>query len=237
MTRGNVTFVTLIFVSFFSGVDLMSTASLHAPLFSIQFVSSAPDLAALPRAQHQEVAIVGRSNVGKSSLLNFLAGARQLARTSRTPGRTQLMNVFAVTPTRTAPPEAVSFGLVDLPGYGFALSPREVQSGWADAMQSFFEQRKPLCAVLFLMDIRRDIGPEDLGLLRWFMKLGLQVILVVTKADKFNRSQRQQRLHMLAAAAGLDPAFAVLTSIREGLGRRQLEQQLLQILGGQGGAR
>lgn len=98
----------------------------------MEFVTSASKLEELPAADVPELAIVGRSNVGKSSLLNFLAGQKQLARVSSTPGRTQLMNVFAA--------ERGVFRLIDLPGYGFAFSPRETQAHWAEAMQLFFEK-------------------------------------------------------------------------------------------------
>jgi GTP-binding protein len=188
----------------------------------MEFVTSASKLEELPAADVPELAIVGRSNVGKSSLLNFLAGQKQLARVSSTPGRTQLMNVFAA--------ERGVFRLIDLPGYGFAFSPRETQAHWADAMRLFFERRSSLIGLLFLMDVRRDVNDEDVSLVQWFLERDLNVLLVLTKCDKFTKAQLGVVIHQRNKQLGLPPGMVVTTSTLQKMGLPEVMSGLAGLL-------
>ena len=188
----------------------------------MEFVTSASKLEELPAADVPELAIVGRSNVGKSSLLNFLAGQKQLARVSSTPGRTQLMNVFAA--------ERGVFRLIDLPGYGFAFSPRETQAHWAEAMQLFFEKRSSLLGLLFLMDVRRDVNDEDVSLVQWFLERDLNVLLVLTKCDKFTKAQLGVVIHQRNKQLGLPPGMVVTTSTLQKMGLPEVMRGLAGLL-------
>ena len=176
----------------------------------MEFVQSAATLSDLPEANTLELAFVGRSNVGKSSLLNFLAGQRQLARVSSTPGRTQLINYFSA--------EKDAFYLVDLPGYGYALSPREVQIHWEKELARYFKDRPSLIGVLFLVDARREVGEEDRALCDWFQSIGLKVLAVQTKCDKLNKSQWGARRNEQAVALGLARENIISTSSDKKLG-------------------
>lgn len=176
----------------------------------MEFITSASKIEELPPAVLPELAIVGRSNVGKSSLLNFMAGQKQLARVSATPGRTQLMNVFSV--------ERDAFRIIDLPGYGFAFSPRETQAHWADAMRVFFEKRSSLIGILFLMDVRREVNEEDVGLVQWFLQRQLNVLLILTKCDKLTKAQLGIVTRQRNQQLGLPPGMVVTTSTLQKLG-------------------
>ncbi|NBO38350.1 ribosome biogenesis GTP-binding protein YsxC [bacterium] len=188
----------------------------------MEFVTSASKIEELPADDVPELAIVGRSNVGKSSLLNFLAGQKQLARVSSTPGRTQLMNVFSA--------ERGVFRLVDLPGYGFAFSPRETQAHWADAMRVFFERRKSLLGILFLMDVRREVNEEDTNLVQWFLQRELGVLLVLTKCDKFTKAQLGLVIRQRNQQLGLPPGMVVTTSTLQKLGLPEVMSGLAGLL-------
>jgi GTP-binding protein len=180
----------------------------------MQFVQSGAELSHLPPSSTFEVAIVGRSNVGKSSLLNFIAGERQLARVSSTPGRTQLINYFEV--------EKGAFHIVDLPGYGFAVSPREVQAHWARQMQVYFEGRTSLVGVLFLVDARRDMEEADVSLVQWLLSMGLHVLAVQTKCDKLNKSQIPIARMKQSRTLGLAPGNIISTSVEKKQGMPEL---------------
>lgn len=180
----------------------------------MQYMTSGMRNADLPPSSRLEIALVGRSNVGKSSLLNFMAGQRQLARVSSSPGRTQTINVFGV--------EDESFHLVDLPGFGFALSPRETQIHWEKAMSEFFEEREALVAALFLVDVRRDIEEADRLLCQWLVARGLTVLAVQTKCDKIHKSQWPFVRLQQSRTLGLAPGMMVTTSADKKLGLTEL---------------
>lgn len=165
------------------------------PPLQLSFLTSAPDTAQL-RHSSAEVAIVGRSNVGKSSLLNALANRRQLARTSGTPGRTQLLNQFALDGGGT---------LVDLPGYGYAKAPARVRDEWRRRMHAYLADRRPLVDVLVLVD--GAVGPTslDVEMLAWLRDRDRPVTVVATKHDKVKPSQRQRRRRDLAAGCAVAP--------------------------------
>jgi len=148
-----------------------------------EFILSAAAVRHMPPDHGAEVAIAGRSNVGKSTFINVLTGIRKLARTSKTPGRTQLINFFALDDTRR---------LVDLPGYGFAKVPPQVKRQWQAMIESYLTSRRSLRGVVVLMDIRHPLTPLDQQLLHWCRATGLPVLAVLTKADKLSRGAARQ---------------------------------------------
>lgn len=182
---------------------LRSLAKRKVPL-PMAFVAAGGKNSDIPNSAAHEIAVVGRSNVGKSSLLNFLAGQKDLARVSRTPGRTQTINLFSVDKGR--------FYFVDLPGYGYAESARSVREAWQQSMEEFFRERPGLFAVVFLVDIRREVEEEDFALFHWLKSLGLQAIVVQTKADKLSKHELTPIRRKHAAALGLAPENVVQTS-------------------------
>ena len=172
----------------------------------IKFVQSATDVRNLPDSP-AEVAFVGRSNVGKSSLINALANQRQLARVSNTPGRTQLINVFAVPNGST---------LVDLPGYGYAAVPGRIKQGWQRMIEGYLLERDSLLMVFVLVD--GEIGPTklDVQMLDWLRANEVPHTVVATKGDKVKSSKRQTRKRELAAGCELDPGDVVWVSTHNG---------------------
>lgn len=146
---------------------------------NIIFLRSAHTLGQCPEDNGREVAIAGLSNVGKSSVINVLGNNRNLARTSKSPGRTQLLNFFLV---------SESCRLVDLPGYGFARVPAAVKQHWGKVLQSYFGHRRSLAGLLLVMDVRRPLKPYDEQMLAWCQAAGIPVHILLNKADKLSRS-------------------------------------------------
>ena len=140
-----------------------------------------------------EVAIAGRSNSGKSSAINLITQRHGLARTSKTPGQTQLVNFFELEPGRR---------LVDLPGYGFAKVPREMQDHWGRLLSSYFMERQTLKGLFIVMDVRRPLGEKDVQMMELVAARGLPVHLLLTKADKVGRNEALPTLRRTQAAAG-----------------------------------
>jgi GTP-binding protein len=179
-------------------------------IYSATFVSSAPSLAACPASALPEIAFAGRSNVGKSSLVNTLLNRKGLVRTSSTPGRTQLLNFFAVN-------DLLHF--VDLPGYGFARAPRAVRERWQPMIRNYLAGRANLKAVVWLLDVRRDPSDEDLRFLDWLEEAERPTIPVVTKVDKLSRNELARRLTAISRSTGLErelfTTFSAMT--REGV--------------------
>nr|MBF0684020.1 YihA family ribosome biogenesis GTP-binding protein [Pseudomonas sp.] len=153
-----------------------------------RFFTSAARLDQLPEPGAPEVCFVGRSNSGKSSAINVLAGQRRLAFSSKTPGRTRLINMFGL-PDPLEPEKPLGF-LVDLPGYGYAAIAQEARMEWADVLGDYLRQRSSLAAVVLLIDIRRGITPLDRNLVAWIAPTGKPVLALLTKADKFAYGQR-----------------------------------------------
>jgi GTP-binding protein len=171
-----------------------------------EFVKSATAPAHYPETLIPEIAFAGRSNVGKSSLLNVLLQRKNLVRTSSTPGRTQLINFFCVNN---------SISMVDLPGYGFAKVPTAVKKQWGPMIRTYLQNRPALCAVVVLFDIRRIPQDEDLQLLDWLEEYRIMTIPVITKADKIKRSQHQKAVAQIAQATGLPAdAFTLFSALK-----------------------
>jgi GTP-binding protein len=161
---------------------------LTAPVVNLhvaKFTLSAPDIRKLPSDSGIEVAFAGRSNAGKSSALNTLTNQRGLARTSKTPGRTQLINVFEISENRR---------LIDLPGYGFAKVPLEMKKKWQKALAEYLEKRMSLKGLVILMDIRHPLKDLDVDLIQWANDCQLPVLALLTKADKYKAGKRNSEV-------------------------------------------
>jgi len=176
---------------------------------SADFIKSATRPGNYPPNQLPEIAFAGRSNVGKSSLINVLVNRKSLVRTSSTPGRTQLINFFNIND---------QFSLVDLPGYGYAKVPLAVKKAWGPMIRTYLEVRESLHGVIFIFDIRRVPREEDIRLLDWLEEFGVPTILVITKIDKINRSQREKQIMPILEETGLPrDAFTLFSATtREG---------------------
>ena len=139
------------------------------------FIKSAPSLAHAPEDSGREVAFAGRSNAGKSSAINTLTNQSSLAKISKTPGRTQLLNFFAINETNR---------FVDLPGYGYAKVPEAVKQQWHDLMEIYFRQRESICGIILVMDIRHPLTDFDWQMIEWCQINNLAMHILLTKADK-----------------------------------------------------
>ena len=155
-----------------------SSAAVVLVVFQPVFLKSAAGPRDFPADRGREVAVAGRSNSGKSSAINALVGSKKLARTSKTPGRTQLINFFGLGAERR---------LVDLPGYGFARVPPEVRERWRTMIEAYFEQRNSLAGLVVTVDIRRGVSPLDADMLAYAGALELPALVLLTKADKLSR--------------------------------------------------
>ncbi|QTF10934.1 YihA family ribosome biogenesis GTP-binding protein [Brenneria izadpanahii] len=155
------------------------------------FVISAPDIRHLATDSGIEVAFAGRSNAGKSSALNTLTNQKNLARTSKTPGRTQLINMFEV---------AEGVRLVDLPGYGYAEVPEEMKLKWQRALGEYLQKRNSLKGLVILMDIRHPLKDLDQQMLSWAVESQIPVLVLLTKADKLASGARKAQLNMVREA-------------------------------------
>lgn len=183
-------------------------------IISAEFVTSASSLAQLPRWRRPEIAITGRSNVGKSSLINSLLRRRGLARVSAVPGRTQLLNFFLVNQ---------EFYLVDLPGYGYAKVPEVVRRTWGPLVEGYLEAGRDLRAVILLLDARQGVTEKDLLMKRLLDDLSLDCLPVLTKIDKLRRTARRAQFLDAADALGLgDPRGIIPFSAKSEEGREEL---------------
>ncbi len=196
-----------------------------------QLVRSASAVGQLPHTQVPEVALVGKSNVGKSSLLNALAGSK-IARTSKTPGRTQLINLFRVDGVGgpAQGPFGGAIGLVDLPGYGFAQAPPAVRAAWMDMIDAYLAEREELALGLVLVDARRGPDDDDREVFDWFRAerraRRLDVVAVATKLDKLTKAQQKPAVLAIARALGGGAVEVVGTSAETGLGIDLLEGRI-----------
>jgi GTP-binding protein len=186
----------------------------------LSFVRSARRHSDLPDSP-VEVAFVGRSNVGKSSLINALANRRQLAKVSNTPGRTQLINLF------TLPSGAT---VVDLPGYGYAAVPRREQRGWQPMIEGYLLEREPLELVYVLVDGEIGPTPLDVQMLDWLAANEVPHTVVATKLDKVKPSRLAGRRQQLAAGCRLEEGDIIWVSATKGTGIERLARHVLDVL-------
>ncbi|MCP9269267.1 ribosome biogenesis GTP-binding protein YihA/YsxC [Xenorhabdus sp. XENO-1] len=183
------------------------------------FVTSAPDIRHLPQDVGIEVAFAGRSNAGKSSALNALTKQKSLARTSKTPGRTQLINLFEV---------EEGIRLVDLPGYGYAEVPEEMKRKWQNALGEYLQKRECLLGLVVLMDIRHPLKDLDMQMIEWAVVMQVPVMVLLTKADKLASGARKSQLAKVRQElASLDGEIQIENfSALKKIGIDQLEQKL-----------
>ena len=170
---------------------------------SVKFVTSAAEPHQLAADTGREIAFAGRSNSGKSTAINCLTARTGLARVSRTPGRTQLINFFELAPERR---------LVDLPGYGFAKVPERVRLHWLELMQHYFNVRESLVGLMLIVDSRRGLGAQDAAMLEWVLARDRSAHVLLTKADKLNRRDSQRVLRETIAACADTSVTAQLFS-------------------------
>jgi len=152
---------------------------------TVEFIKSAAEFSQAPFDGRPHLAIAGRSNVGKSTLINYLLGRRSLARTSSKPGHTRLLNFFLVND---------AFYLVDLPGFGYAAVNRQTQNQWGAMVHDYLENHSDLCSLLLLMDLRREPGAEEVQLMAWLGEAGLPFFPVLTKIDKLKPQARAKKM-------------------------------------------
>lgn len=184
----------------------------------VRYLASYGTVEQLPQSKAPEVSFVGRSNVGKSSLINKLFNRKSLAKVSGKPGKTANINFF----------EADGIHFVDLPGYGFAQRSQAEKQRWADLIDAYFTSERSHNLVIALVDIRLDAQALDLQMIDYLKGAGLPFIIALTKADKLSRQKQQAQLRKLAAAFGVDEMACVVTSAQTGLGidtlKRFIEQ-------------
>ncbi len=185
------------------------------------FIKSAVKPRDFPPSQLPEVAFVGRSNVGKSSLINVLANRKALVRTSSTPGRTQLINFFDINGILT---------LVDLPGYGYAKAPPELRRQWGPMIETYLAGRENLRAVVLILDIRRTPSAGDMEMLGWLERYGIPPLIVLTKCDKLSKVERARQTTVIATAVGRDRSMLLPFSALSREGREGIWQEIGRLL-------
>jgi GTP-binding protein len=176
---------------------------------SAEFIKSAVKPSHYPPAVLPEIAFAGRSNVGKSSLINALLNRKRLVKTSSTPGRTQLLNFFEINK---------AFSFVDLPGYGYAKVPKSIRKSWGVMIETYLTTREALKGVVLIMDVRRIPELHELNLIDWLNHFGIESILILTKVDKLSKSKRIKQHHSIAKALFVNKNDLILFSAKSRIG-------------------
>ena len=184
------------------------------------FITSMKDYGDYPGKGGPEVAFAGKSNVGKSSMINRLTNRSKLARTSATPGKTRLINVYRVN-------DELNF--IDLPGYGFAKVSKEEKLSWGRMMQNYFAQTEDLCHVFHLVDIRHEPTQEDREMNLFLRQAGIPFSVVATKADKISRGARLKYIAPTCRALAVQPWQVIPFSAEDGTGREELLERIEQV--------
>lgn len=184
---------------------------------SASFVTSLAEYREEPPVTLPQLAVVGKSNVGKSSLINALCGRKKLCKTSSTPGKTRLINVFLINE---------DFHLVDLPGYGFAKVDKAEKKRWGAMMDRYFQESSLLRQVLHLVDIRHEPTQDDVTMNRYLRQMGIPFTVVATKADKISRGARMKQLAPICRALLVQPWELIAFSSEDGTGRVQLLERV-----------
>jgi GTP-binding protein len=193
---------------------------------SADFVTSAVKPSQYPPPELPEAAFAGRSNVGKSSLINTLLERKRLAKTSTTPGRTQLINFFCVNNV---------YSFVDLPGYGYAKVPPELRRKWGPMVEKYLSGRSSLRAVVLLMDVRRTPLAEELDFIAWLKQYGIDLIPVLTKCDKLSKTDQGKQRKRAAEILDLPVEELILFSAKNRLGKETLWRRIIALLDSQHG--
>jgi len=182
-------------------------------IVSTQFVTSATKPSQYPPEGLPEIAFAGRSNVGKSSLINVLVNRKRLVKTSSTPGRTQLVNFFDIN-------DYITF--VDLPGYGYAKVPASVKKTWGPMIETYLSGRNTLRGVVVILDIRRTPREEEHNLIAWLGHYSIATILVLTKVDKLSKTKQSKQLAVVARTLGVDTRDLIMFSAKTRKGRENV---------------
>ena len=188
---------------------------------SAEFITSMADYGSFPGKGLPQIAVAGKSNVGKSTLINCLCRRNKLARTSSTPGKTRLLNIFLLNG---------KFHLVDLPGYGFAKVDKKEKLRWGQMMQDYFSKAEELRHVLCLVDIRHEPTEDDRTMNRFLRESGIPFSVIATKADKISRGARSKYLAPICRALSVQPWEILCFSGEDGTGRVELLKKLEEIL-------
>ena len=188
---------------------------------TVEFVGAVGAAGQKPPRDLPQIAIAGRSNVGKSSLLNRLVGRKSLARTSKQPGRTREINFFLVDDR---------YMLVDLPGYGFAKAPKTVREKWGRLIDAYLRRTPKLLGLVLLVDARRGLAEDDERMIEFLGGTGTPTLFALTKTDKLNRSGRRRATEKLREALGLDADQLVETSARTGAGVDTLRESVAALI-------
>ncbi|MBU4260576.1 MAG: ribosome biogenesis GTP-binding protein YihA/YsxC [Proteobacteria bacterium] len=183
------------------------------------FITSVFNTSQLPEPQYPEIAFAGRSNVGKSSLINKLLNRRDLVKVSSVPGKTQSLNFFQLNQ---------DFYLVDLPGYGYAKVPKRIKNDWKGLISSYILNRQTLICVVVIIDIRHEVKSQDLELVTWLKDEHIPLLLVYTKQDKLTGNKRLHHAAVLDAGFGISREERVLFSAKTGEGREELISKIEQ---------
>ncbi|MBW1759218.1 MAG: YihA family ribosome biogenesis GTP-binding protein [Deltaproteobacteria bacterium] len=192
---------------------------------SAEFVTSAVKPSQYPPPELPEIAFVGRSNVGKSSLINTLVNRKRLVKTSSTPGRTQLINFFNING---------SFSFVDLPGYGYAKVPDRVKKDWALMIETYLSKRETLKGVVLIMDIRRISDHKDKDLIDWLIHFNIPKILVLTKTDKLSKTKGKNQHDLIAETLLVNRNDILLFSAKTRMGKNQVWEGVERLMRGDG---
>ncbi|MDY6792824.1 MAG: ribosome biogenesis GTP-binding protein YihA/YsxC [Thermodesulfobacteriota bacterium] len=188
---------------------------------SAEFVTSAVRPSQYPPAVLPEVAFAGRSNVGKSSLINTLVNRKHLVKTSATPGRTQLINFFNIN-------DKLSF--VDIPGYGYAKVPVSVKKKWGPMIETYLTTRKTLKGIVLILDIRRIPGQQEMNMLDWLNHYTIPFVLVLTKSDKLSKIRQKKQLTQIANTLSTDRDHFVLFSAKSRQGKDEVWEAVNQLI-------
>lgn len=188
---------------------------------SAEFIKSAANSSHYPPARLPEIVFAGRSNVGKSSLINSLVNRKRLAKTSSTPGRTQLINFFEIN---------AELVFVDLPGFGYAKVPEAVRRSWAPMVETYLATRRTLRGLILIMDSRRTPGPEESALVDWLNRQQISTVMALTKIDKLSRSRQLVCARGAAAALRVPQGDIVLFSAKTRQGREELWRRIERLI-------
>ena len=183
----------------------------------VSFVKSAAKSAHYPEYDHPEIAFAGRSNVGKSSLINTLIQRKDMVKTSSRPGCTQLINFFLVND---------EFSFVDLPGYGYAKVSKKVRAQWQPMVETYLSTRQSLLGLVLLIDIRRDPRKEEFEMAEYLAAKGIPFLVVLTKADKLSKTQQAKRLAAICSQLGRDKNGVILFSAKTRQGRQTIMDEI-----------
>lgn len=187
-----------------------------------EFVSSFVDIKSLPADNLPEIALVGRSNVGKSSLINKLVNRKNLAKSSSTPGKTRTLNYYLING---------AFYMVDLPGYGYARVSKQEQNKWGKTIEKYLSSRQQLRGVIQLLDIRHPPTENDIMMKQWLEHHQIPILLIATKTDKVSRNEKNKNLAVIKKALNLEPDQSPITfSAENGEGVNEVKEALEEIL-------